>query len=225
MKIRAELHFRANICLHDRLRNTQVVMLGLWHQRFWNSWNRRFHFYRSIRIDIGDLGVAKTEDINQPMIGIIITGNRSPNDKQSGFIPAELQFTEFRKISNQVSSRMVRGAQGILHGFPYPIENYNNVFFLIKIKVCEFVHVGSCLPDYTTDDRVLSSWKYRISCGIPITAFLRISSPVRQRNRVWFFHPIQIHGTDRTYGQWCSYPEHREKSSLHQPQMPSPRRP
>ena len=140
VQIRSELAVRADICLDDRFLNTETVILCLAHQRFGNGRNRGFQLHPAVGIDVGDFGIAKTQDIHTAVLPVHVTGNLVADHLKSFIIQACLQFTELGKVCDQIACVVVWRSDDIEHPCPIEIEFYGNILFPIQIKLLKKDH-------------------------------------------------------------------------------------
>ena len=79
MQVTVELVFIQDIGLDDGLFEGQFIVLGLAHQGLGDGRNGSFQLYRTVRPDIGGLGIVQTEDVDPAVVGVDIAGNGSPD--------------------------------------------------------------------------------------------------------------------------------------------------
>ena len=108
MQVGTEFIISADIGLNDRSKLIERVFFGLTHQGLGDGRDTCLTFYRSVRIDIGYLGVPQAEDIYCTVILIDITGDDSPDDLITLFIFLQGKITKTGKIRNQVAGMMIR---------------------------------------------------------------------------------------------------------------------
>ena len=140
VQIGVEFAVVENIGLDDGARDTQPIILCLAHQRLRNGRDRGFHLHRTVRIDVGDLGVSHAEDPKPPVFAVHIAGHGPADDFQSALVLIQRQLTEPGKVRDKVARIVVRRAQHIGELFPLPIEIDQDVPLLVQTEASEIRH-------------------------------------------------------------------------------------
>ena len=140
VQVGPEFIFPGDIGLDQRLPGAQPVLPGLAHQRLGDGGNGGLALARPVRIDVGDLGVAKPQGIDGPVGSVDIAGHLSPDDLEPVFVEAQGQTAQTGQIGDQVAGLVVGRPQHIGQRLPLHMQIYDDILFFIQIKMSEIRH-------------------------------------------------------------------------------------
>ena len=140
VQIRAELGFAADIGFYDGTQLVQLIILGLAHQRFGNGGDGGLQLHRTVRPDVGHLGVAQPENVELAVLPVHIAGHLAANDFEPLLVLTDGERAELCQIHDQVPAVVIGRAQNIVKHLVLPEQLHHDVFFFIQIELTEWLH-------------------------------------------------------------------------------------
>ena len=91
----------------------------------------------SVGVYICNFCVSKPQNINGPVPVVDVAGNLPTHNFEPISVKAEGKTAEAGEVGDEVSRRVVGGAQHIREGLPLHIEIYDDILFFIQIEMSE----------------------------------------------------------------------------------------